>query len=378
MSSWFLIRKFSGSGDATLPNIIVSKPHESLGLRWRATTRDEVHLFRLDLDGPALGDEESEGSGLVGETYVSPSKTGRLRVRVSAINIISWEVELWSASPEGERSWVNSMPPREDDLAEVRPFAAPEAAGRSTDDPESSWWQRSQHECEGFEAQWSSAVDFKVPNEVRALLLQEGFGYLPPGALVPDVSQQWLDLIVATAHDTQSMWSFEPDWPSAVWTERFCVVNWRDGGFLKAWVGYPKCGSLVRVSLDTWDIVGNGGPPTNAAAGLAIAWFLDRVIRPPKEHPLFRSVRSRTVLDMASRKTAPPQPHERRAHIRTMVERLGSEAARARAPEYIRRILAPNQTYVRSSQVGGTFESAVQRFLETDSFLRFHAAEAGI
>lgn len=387
VSSWSLVHTFRGSGDSRLPPVNVHESGEPLALRW-AVKADETFptcSFEIEVNGAACDVGGVVGSGGEGDTYLTTDRGGQLVIKVDAMFVDSWEIELWSQYPVGRQATVDALPTRNSSLlnrSDETPDTVPSDAlvgSNDLDAAELVWLQGDDYQCRGHRFAFSDWLEGVWTSTHQMFLEAHGLGFLSRNSFVPPASQEWLDKVVAIAHDSQHMWHFEPLSPSSVFTELVTVVNWLEYPRLISWVGYPRCGSLVEVSLETWDVHGIPGPATTVAAGLGISWLLDRVLRSETAHPLVRSDGERTLLDLSRRWSVPPEPHERRAHIRTLSDgRRGSPEAHARAPEYIRRTLRSDQTYVRASNIGEAHDAAVRAFTKSDSFLRYHLSLIGI
>ena len=154
-----------------------------------------------------------------------------------------------------------------------------------------------------------------------------------------------------------------------------------DGAMATAWVSVGGQGVFVAFDVEAGMPVGLPEPGMAWAAMVAIGWYLDLSVSDSKHYRAKRTAKGvrrwepadpwrRQHARTSSGARVPPSAHYVRPHLRSYEERLGSDEARARAPLAIRRLMSPNDTWVRGYFVGAAPTPAeVRRNLKKASAL---------
>jgi hypothetical protein len=229
---------------------------------------------------------------------------------------------------------------------------------------------------------WLDTIDF-VPSDVASLLdvvRDAGFAWADTAndLFEVPVSDEWLGEQQDRAmHATESL-AREPRWPVTFEAGDLTIVLDGSGHYAVAWVGRDAVGGLVCFDTVLFDVYSTTDNPSwRYAAGIAIAWFIDCciVLRTTRKGTLLERLTTSKPRNSAQEPAAryrprpsfpqhvtairsgnrtSPRPHLIAAFIRTFRNgQQPSDEALSRAPARVRRMLKPNQTWVRESSRGG-------------------------
>jgi len=234
---------------------------------------------------------------------------------------------------------------------------------------------------------WLDAADWPVGQRRRAaeFLVRTVASWLDPQAPTSvEVSETSLDRLLVAAHEILPRCNLIElsARPQAVSIGGVKVVSWTREGSMFAWVAFSEGSVAISVDLDRFTVTKlEDNAPATTAAALATAWLLDSLMRVSgTTNTLFSSsdeiwLEGPTGTEQGTGHSqallAALDEHHVRAHLRTLPDGYNpSKEALARAPEFLRAIMGPNQTYVRagSRHSDGFFDSVV-KFSKNGSFL---------
>jgi len=192
-----------------------------------------------------------------------------------------------------------------------------------------------------------------------------------------EISAEFLDESLARAESLKSLLNYEVEFPVRLETPDLFIDMERDGDMLRSFVGSGAMGVAVSVNLNNWDLhYLSDDSDAMFAAGASLNFFIDCSINLSR-HPKYQRA-AYTITELAAtqasslstwttnaafaadvegirtgRLSQPPKAHRVKGYIRTLTERQPTDEARDRAPAFIRRNMAPNDTFVRPHQRGG-------------------------
>jgi len=195
--------------------------------------------------------------------------------------------------------------------------------------------------------------------------------------------EEWLDEILAKYEDQSPFLKLEPVWPLRFESPELETVISVEGQWLRGWVGRKGVGGLVAIHLKDFNISSAlQGEDRNFSIGVITSFFLDRTINLDSDgHPHFETyaegaLSGTSQFDIDVVKIRSGQRQAMQSHMVSGYRRKlpagqkASDEAIMRAPIYIRRILQPNQTFVRQYQRNGpVFEESILRYLKANSNL---------
>lgn len=198
-----------------------------------------------------------------------------------------------------------------------------------------------------------------------------------------DVSDEWLDEILAKYEDQYDFLNLDPTWPQRFESSNLQIVLSVEGQWIRGWVGRKDMGGIVAIRLTDFEVKSAlQGSDLKYTVGVLVSFFLDRTINSPSHrHPHFNSNPdgsvsgsqnfTQDVLDTQNGSRQAMQSHMVSGSIRRLPKgHTPSEEAVMRAPLYVRRKMRPNETFVRAHQRNGpVHKEAIIRYLETKSNL---------
>jgi hypothetical protein len=198
-----------------------------------------------------------------------------------------------------------------------------------------------------------------------------------------DVSDEWLDEILAKYEDQYDFLNLDPTWPQRFESSNLQIVLSVEGQWIRGWVGRKEMGGIVAIRLTDFEVKSAlQGSDLKYTVGVLVSFFLDRTINSPNHrHPHFNSNPdgsvsgsqnfTQDVLDTQNGSRQAMQSHMVSGSIRRLPKgHTPSEEAVMRAPLYVRRKMQPNETFVRAHQRNGpVHKEAIIRYLETKSNL---------
>lgn len=192
-----------------------------------------------------------------------------------------------------------------------------------------------------------------------------------------DVSEEDLDDTLARAVAISSRIHLMPEVPIKLETRNLSIEFDLEGQLLRAWVGRNSIGIPISVNVTTWELFYvQENRDAMFAVGAAINWFLDCSIS-LYNHSNFERLEANSAYREGTTDAAgnswttrqqfhtdieqmrsghlplPPRAHRVRGHIRRLGDGTPSDSARDNAPPYIRRHMAPGETWVRGHNRGG-------------------------
>lgn len=235
---------------------------------------------------------------------------------------------------------------------------------------------------------WMTGAEWPLDQRRRAgrFLLRSAISWLDPGFRVDLTSSvNTLERLMMLAHEVIPLADLGQlsARPQAVNAGATKVVSWLRDPSLYGWVAFPEGAVAVTLDLSQFRSVHlMGNPAALSASAIVASWFLDSVLRTAgvrSSH--FSTPASSDWVDTAADFDAPqarsadllPNFNQQivSAHLRTLPHgRRPSREAIERAPEFLRRRMGPNQTYVRaSSRRSEDLSDDLRRFTATGSFL---------
>lgn len=192
-----------------------------------------------------------------------------------------------------------------------------------------------------------------------------------------DISEEDLDDTLARAVAISSRIHLLPEVPIKLETRNLSIEFDLEGQLLRAWVGRSGVGIPISVDVTTWELIYiQGHRDSMFAVGAAINWFIDCSIS-LESHSNFQrleqfrshhegateaagnswTTRPQFHTDIEQMRSGylplPPRAHRVRGHVRRLGDGTPSDSARDNAPPYIRRHMAPGDTWVRGHSRGG-------------------------
>lgn len=235
---------------------------------------------------------------------------------------------------------------------------------------------------------WMTGAEWPLDQRRRAgrFLLRSAVSWLNPDFSVDlTASENTLERLMVLAHEVIPLadlgqLSARPQAVNAGGTK---VVSWLREPSLYVWVAFSEGAVAVTLDLSRFrSIMLKDNPAALSASAIAAAWFLDSVLRTAgvrSSH--FSSASSGDWMQTAGDFDEPKarsadllqrvEQHDVSAHLRTLPDgRRPSREAIARAPDFLRRQMGSNQTYVRaSSRRSEELANDIRRFTTTGSFL---------
>jgi len=216
-------------------------------------------------------------------------------------------------------------------------------------------------------------------------LFQLKMGYCPilGNWMQFDVTQDWLDEILARYVDQRPIQKLDPDWPIRFESQELQIVLSVEGMWLRAWVGRDNMGGIIAIRLNNFEIcTALTDEDRIFAIGVAVSFFLDQTINIERtNHPHFSygsdgTVNPTSTFELDIEKTRNGQRQVTKSylvsgHVRTLPEgSMPNSEALTRAPSYIRRNMKPNQTFVQKHQRNGPIHNETMiRYLSSNSNL---------
>ena len=235
---------------------------------------------------------------------------------------------------------------------------------------------------------WMTGAEWPLDQRRRAgrFLLRSAVSWLDPDFSVDlTASENTLERLMVLAHEVIPLadigqLSARPQAVNAGGTK---VVSWLREPRLYVWVAFSEGAVAVTLDLSRFrSIHWIDKPAAFSASAIAAAWFLDSVLRTAGVRSSHFSIASsgdwtQTVGDFDEPKARSTDllqnvgQHDVSAHLRTLPDgRRPSREAIARAPDFLRGQMGPNQTYVRaSSRRSEEITNDIRRFTATGSFL---------
>jgi tetratricopeptide (TPR) repeat protein len=192
-----------------------------------------------------------------------------------------------------------------------------------------------------------------------------------------EIDADFLDESLARAESLKELIRYEIESPVLLETPELFIAMERDGNMLRSFVAAGEIGVAVSVNLTNWDLYYESeDSDAMFAAGASLNFFIDCSMD-LSLHPKYERVANTATdvatmqLDAAARWTTnvsfvsdvegiregrlnqPPKAHRVKGFIRKLTERHPTDAARDRAPAFIRRNMGPDDTFVRPHQRGG-------------------------